>query len=80
MFGIHSADTICMKGQIAEVASMVATAIAYEQKMGGASITVTDDCGVLVLEGQASPTALAFASDIAAAFVGSRYCNLIKPL
>lgn len=80
MFGIQSANTTSMYGQIAEVASMVATAIAYEQSMGGALITVTDDCGILVLEGHASPTALACASDIAALFVGSRYCNLIKPL
>jgi hypothetical protein len=54
--------------------------LAYSVGLEGAKITVVNDCGVIVLEGEAPFGCLARISDIAASIVGSKFCNLIKPV
>lgn len=47
--------------------------------MDGASIKVTEDGGVLMLEGEGA-IGPALASDIAMRYIGTRFFNLISPL
>jgi hypothetical protein len=56
------------------------SAIAYSTEIDGSSITVSDDCGVTVVEGPAPMAALSKIAEIAASLVGGRVCNLVRPL
>ena len=80
MFAVQSSNAAVPSNAFAGIASIVATTIAYSPEMDGASIKVSEDGGVLVLEGVAPISALTLASDIAMRFVGMRFCNLISPL
>lgn len=70
----RSGSLTCLAGLSANLSS----ALAYASDLEDASISVIDDCGVIVLEGEAPSRCLARISEIAASFAGSRFCNLIK--
>lgn len=60
--------------------SSLSSALAYASDLADARVTVVDDCGVIVLEGEAPTDSLARISEIAYSIVGARFCNLIRPI
>jgi len=79
MFQFQSIDRSRSPASLAGVSSVLSAALAYASDLSDAHITVTDDCGVIVLEGEAPTASLARISEIASGLVGLRFCNLIKP-
>jgi hypothetical protein len=80
MFGSLFANSVCSSRSLVGTASLLQSAIAYSTEIDGSSITVSDDCGVTVVEGTAPMAALSKIAEIAASLVGGRVCNLVRPL
>ncbi len=64
----------------AGLSAVLSSTLAYSVELCDAKITVVDDCGFIVLEGEAPLASLARISEIAASIVGSKFCNLIRPV
>jgi hypothetical protein len=80
MFQPSTANFSSSIASFAGLSTSLSSALAYSVELRDANITVVDDCGVIVLEGEAPLACLARISDIAASIVGSRFCNLIRPI
>jgi hypothetical protein len=80
MFDALFANSVGPARSLVGTASLLQSAIAYATEIDGSSITVSDDCGVIVVEGTASMAALSKISEIVANLVGDRVCNLVQPL
>jgi UDP-N-acetylenolpyruvoylglucosamine reductase len=80
MFGSLFANSVGPARSIVGTASLLQSAIAYSTEIDGTSVTVSDDCGVIVLEGTAPMAALSKIAEIVANMVGDRVCNLVQPL
>lgn len=80
MFQANVPSIVSPLSGLAGAAAILSSALAYAIELSDARITVVDDCGVIVLEGEAPWNCLARISDIAASVVGSRYCSLIRPI
>ncbi len=78
MFGIQFSGVSQRSTTFADPAALISMEIAYAPAMSNATITVTDDGGILVLEGSASPSAIVQAMAIAERFFGGHVCNLIR--
>lgn len=74
-----SVEFLSSRASLTDQSSRLSSALAYASELADAHITVTDDCGIIVLEGYAPTGALARISEIASAIVGLRVCNLIRP-
>jgi hypothetical protein len=79
MFQSQSIDLVTLRASLTGLSSSLSSALAYASDLADARITVTDDCGVIVLEGEAPTGSLARISEIASSIVGFRFCNLIRP-
>jgi hypothetical protein len=80
MFQPSPANFSSSIASFAGLSASLSSALAYAVELRDANITVVDDCGVIVLEGEAPFACLARISDIAASIVGSKFCNLIGPV
>ncbi len=80
MFQANVPSIVSPLSGLAGAAATLSSALAYAIELTDARITVVDDCGVIVLEGEAPRSCLSQISDIAASVVGSRYCSLIRPI
>lgn len=80
MFQSQSISLTSSLASLTGLSSSLSSALAYASELADARITVVDDCGVIVLEGEAPRCSLARISEIASSIVGSRFCNLISPI
>lgn len=80
MFQSQSLSLTSSLASLTGLSSSLSSALAYASELADARITVVDDCGVIVLEGEAPTGSLARISEIASSIVGSRFCNLIRPI
>lgn len=78
MFGILNPSFSQVSTAFTDLTALISTEIAYAPEMSDATITVTDDDGIIVLEGSASRSAMERAKEIAQRLFGGHVCNLIR--